>query len=49
VADIKIEILIHERQRCDSNSSSNGERREGESGKNGIKGKYWGMKASVKK
>jgi hypothetical protein len=32
VAIIKIEIMVLERQRCDLNSYSNGERREIESG-----------------
>jgi hypothetical protein len=37
VAALKLEILVYERQRCDLNSSSNGEWREGESGKKGIR------------
>jgi hypothetical protein len=48
VAVIKIEIMALEKQRCDLNSSSNGERR-GESGKKGINGRYRGRKGIMKK
>ena len=37
MAGLKVEILVYKNQRCDLNSSPNGERREGESGKKRIK------------
>jgi hypothetical protein len=40
--------MVLERQRYYLNSSSNGERREGESGKKGIKGRYKGTKSLMK-